>query len=184
MPDRPAAPRASISRLDAGTLRARIDEVAEILVDCVNGGASVGFVPPFELEAAREFFGGAIDDVERGGRLLFAAADAGGRLAGTVQLIFANYPNQRHRADVAKLLVHRRARGAGLGRALMRALEAEVLARGRWLLVLDTKSGDRAERLYRSLGWTFSGSIPRFALEGDGGFCATSFYWKQLGAAR
>ncbi len=120
-------------------------------------------------------------DLARGGRSLLAVEDAPGRLAGTVQLVFATPPNQRHRADVAKLLVHRRARRLGLGRALMIALEDAAREAGRTLLTLDTAVGDSGEALYRALGWRFAGTIPRFARVADGDFVATAFYWKDLG---
>jgi GNAT superfamily N-acetyltransferase len=129
-------------------------------------------------EEARAHYDDVAADVAAGGRILLAAFDAG-RLVGTVQVVFARPPNQPHRADVAKLLVHRGARGRRIGRLLMERAEAEAAAAGRWLLVLDTAS-PAAERVYRGLGWTELGVVPDFALLPDGGFCDTTFFWKRL----
>lgn len=152
--------------------------LAEVLADCVAGGASVSFMWPFSVDDAHRWWGGVIDSVAAGMTVLFGAY-AGGGLAGTVQLGLDTPPNQPHRGDVKKLLVHRRARGRGLGAALMAALEAEARRRDLTLLTLDT-AGAEADRLYRRLGWTETGIIPRYALWPDGRFCDTTIFWKAL----
>lgn len=171
---------ASVRVLSAEEAERERAALAEILADCVAGGASVSFMAPFPLEDARRWWGGVVDSVAAGKTVLFGAYAEGG-LAGTVQLGLDVPPNQPHRGDVRKLLVHRRARGRGLGAALMSALEEEAAGRGLTLLTLDTASGD-AERLYRRLGWTSAGVIPRFALWPDGRFCDTTIFWKGLQA--
>jgi GNAT superfamily N-acetyltransferase len=166
-----------IRRLSALT-GADIDQLAALLVDCVDGGASVSFMHPLTHERASAFWRRIADDVEAGRKMLFAAVDAGG-IVGTVQLILDLPENQPHRADIAKMLVHRRARRRGIGAALMRAAEDGARAAGRTLLVLDTASGD-AERIYRRLGWQLAGVVPDFALWPQGGLCSTSFYYRKL----
>jgi GNAT superfamily N-acetyltransferase len=167
-----------IRRLDAAEAQAHVDDLAAVLLDCVRGGASVGFMAGFGEEDARALYAEVAADVAAGGRILLAAF-VDGRVAGTVQIVFARMPNQPHRADVAKLIVHREARGRKLGRLLMERAEAEAAAAGRWLLVLDTAS-PAAERVYRGLGWTELGVVPDFALLPDGGPCDTTFFWKRL----
>jgi GNAT superfamily N-acetyltransferase len=174
-------PRAlDLRELDATGVRAAGGDLAAVLADCVAGGASVSFMAPYSLEDAQTFFNEVADAVERGRIVLLAAFDEG-RAVGTVQLNVATPPNQPHRADVNKLLVHRAARGRGVGEALMRAVEGAALARGRTLLVLDTAS-DAAERLYERLGWSRAGTVPGYALLPDGTPCATTFFWKRLGS--
>ena len=169
----------NIERLDATTGRAAVPELAEILVDCVDGGASVSFMAPLSLERAAAFWHGVVDGVARGERTLLLARDGKGAAIGTVQLILAQPENQPHRADVAKLLVHRRARRSGAGELLMREIERLAFVAGKTVLVLDTASAD-AERLYQRLGWTVCGVIPNYALNPDGSFCDTTVYWKAL----
>jgi GNAT superfamily N-acetyltransferase len=152
--------------------------LAEILADCVAGGASVSFMAPFPVEDAHSWWGGAIESVAADRTVLFVAYREG-TLFGSVQLGLDGPCNQRHRGDVKKLLVHRRARGLGLGAALMGALEAEARRRNLSLLTLDT-AGAEAERLYRRLGYTEAGVIPRYALWPDGRFCDTTIFWKAL----
>jgi GNAT superfamily N-acetyltransferase len=156
-------------------------QLSDLLLDCVEGGASVGFMLPLARARADAFWRGVADGVARGERTLIVAEDAQG-IAGTVQLITAMPDNQPHRADVAKLLVRRRARGAGIGRRLMEAVDAAARAQGRHLLVLDTADATAA-RLYERLGWRRAGSVPDFALLPQGGLCATTFYYKQLTGA-
>lgn len=158
---------------------AQLQALADVLVDCVAGGASVSFMHPLAPERALAFWQGVAEGVARGERALLVAEDAAG-LCGTVQLVLAQPENQPHRADVAKMLVHRRARRRGLGEALMRAAEAEARAAGKTLLVLDTIAGGDAERLYRRLGWQSCGRIPDFALMPHGGLAATHVFWKRL----
>lgn len=167
-----------VRRLTADDVHEHVDGLAGVLHDCVSGGASVSYMAPFTPDAARAAFTGFADDVAAGGRILLAAF-LDGRVVGTVQVVFAQPPNQPHRADVAKLLVHRAARGRGVGKLLMERAEREALAEGRWLLVLDTASL-AAERIYRSLGWQELGVVPDFALLPEGGYCDTIFFWKRL----
>jgi ribosomal protein S18 acetylase RimI-like enzyme len=168
-----------VRRLDAAEARRQLDGLAAVLFDCVEGGASVSYMSPFTPAHAREAFEGFVSDVERGGRLLLAALD-GEQVVGTVQVVFAWPPNQPHRADIAKLLVHRTARKRGIARQLMAQAEAEALAEGRTLLVLDTVTGDDAERLYERLGYQRVGVIPNYALYPDGRPCATTVFYKDL----
>jgi GNAT superfamily N-acetyltransferase len=158
---------------------AAIGELAEVLVDCVEGGASVSFMPPFARADAEEFFRNVIRGVEAGERILLAGY-LDGKLAGTVQVVTATPPNQPHRADVAKLLVLRSARGRGLAAALMNRAEECAREAGKTLLVLDTCEGSAAERLYKSLGWIKAGVIPKYALNPDGSWCDTVIFWKAL----
>ena len=155
-----------------------IEELADVLLDCVESGASVSFMLPMARETAVRFWQGVVDGIARGERTLLVAQDAQG-VAGTVQLITHMPENQPHRADVAKLLVHRRARGAGLGQRLMLAVEEAAREQGKRLLVLDTASGT-AERLYERLGWQRAGVVPDYALMPDGVLCATTFFYKQV----
>ncbi len=158
----------------------QIRQLAALLIDCVEGGASVSFMHPLPAEKATAFWTRVAEDVAAGGRALFVAADGEG-IVGTVQLVLDLPENQPHRADVSKMLVHRRARKRGLGAALMRAAEGFARESGRTLLVLDTASAD-AERLYARLGWKLSGVIPRYALLPNGEPCATSYFYRDLGA--
>ena len=167
-----------VTELDAAAVRAAADELAGVLVDCVEGGASVSFMAPYTHEQAVTFFRGIAGAVERD-EIVLLAARRNGRIVGTVQLGIKTPPNQPHRADVNKLLVHREARKQGAGAALMRRLEAAARARGRTLLVLDTASGD-AERLYERMGWTRVGVIPGYALLPHGGLCDTTLFWKRI----
>jgi GNAT superfamily N-acetyltransferase len=158
-----------------------IEDLAEVLIDCVEGGASVSFMHPLTRERAIEFWGRVAREVAAGERALVVAEDALG-VCGTAQLAFAPFENQPHRADLLKMLVHRRARRQGVGAALLQAAEATARECGKTLLVLDTASGD-AERLYQRVGWIRVGVIPRFALLPDGGFCDTTFYYRDLSEA-
>jgi len=156
-----------------------IDGLADVLIDCVEGGASVSFMLPLARERATAFWRRVANDVVSGERALIVAEDAQG-LCGTVQLVLGQPENQPHRADLSKMLVHRRARRQGLGAALMRAAEATARECGKTLLVLDTASGE-AERLYERLGWTRVGVIPGYALLPQGGLCGTTVYYRNLG---
>jgi GNAT superfamily N-acetyltransferase len=164
--------------LDAAAATAAIDELADVLVDCVEGGASVSFMLPFSHGEARAFFEKVIAAVGRGDVVL-VGAKRDGRIVGTVQVGLDMTPNQPHRGDIKKLLVHRSARKLGLGAKLMERAEAEAKARGRSLLVLDT-AGDEAERLYVRGGWTRAGVIPDYAMWPQGGYCDTTFFWKRI----
>ena len=171
-----------IRRLDAAGARSHLDGLAAVLHDCVDAGASVGYMAPFSHDDAREAFDGFVAEVEADRRLLLAAF-LGHEFVGTVQVVYAVMPHQPHRADVAKLLVRRSARRRGVAQRLMEHAERETLAEGRTLLVLDTVTGDDAERLYARLGWTRVGEIPSYALYPDGRPCATTVFCKQLSAA-
>ena len=175
-----ALEQVEVRRLDGKTLRAQLDGLAAVLVDCVEGGASVGYMAPFSHEQARDAFGDFGAEVEQGHRLILAAF-AREELVGTVQVILATPPNQAHRGDIAKLLVRRSARNRGVAQRLMERAEEEALAEGKTLLVLDTVTGDPAERLYERLGWTSVGVIPNYALYPDGRLCDTTVFWKALG---
>jgi GNAT superfamily N-acetyltransferase len=159
---------------------ADIAGLAEVLIDCVEGGASVSFMLPLTRERARAFWEALADDVRDGRRLLFAASDAQG-IVGTVHVILSQPENQPHRADIAKMLVHRRGRRGGVGAALMRAAEDGARAAGKTMLVLDTVTGGDAERLYERLGWIRVGVIPDYALwPQGGGLCATTVFYRRL----
>ncbi|MBK9387117.1 MAG: GNAT family N-acetyltransferase [Planctomycetes bacterium] len=171
------APSLSIRRLLAPS-EAELRALAEVLVDCVAGGASVSFLSPLEPERALAFWRRITEDVRRGARALLVAEDASGIL-GTAQLVLDLPENQPHRADLAKMLVHRRARRRGIGDALLRAAEAWARELGRTILVLDTASAD-AERLYERNGWQRVGIVPDFALLPNGELCATVFFYRDL----
>lgn len=159
----------------------QVDELASVLIDCVEGGASVSFMSPLTRERAVAFWRHVARGVAAGHRAVLVAEDAAG-ICGTVQLVFDLPENQPHRADLAKMLVHRRARRQGLGAALVRAAEATARDCGKSLLVLDTVTGSDAERLYARLGWQRVGEIPRYALWPQGGFCSTTVFYRDLGS--
>ncbi|HET6879659.1 MAG TPA: GNAT family N-acetyltransferase [Pirellulales bacterium] len=157
----------------------QIGGLADILIDCVEGGASVSFMHPLTRERAVAFWRRVAQGVAAGQRALIVAEDGQG-LCGTVQLIFDLPENQPHRADLAKMLVHRRARRQGLGAALMRAAEATARECGKTLLVLDAVTDGDAARLYERLGWVRVGDIPSYALWPRGGLCSTTVYYRNL----
>jgi GNAT superfamily N-acetyltransferase len=168
-----------VGPLSAKEAGARLAELSSLLIDCVQGGASVGFLAPMTEAKAHAYWRDVVEGVAAGVRRLMAAEDAAGRIVGTVQLVFAGPENQPHRADVSKLLVQRSARRQGIGEALMRAIEATARAAGRTVLVLDTASAD-AERIYDRTGWSRLGVLPDYALMPDGSLCDTVFYYKRL----
>ena len=168
-----------IRALDATEARALAPALAAVLLDCVEGGASVSFMAPLTRERADAFWNGVADGVAAADRLLLVA-ERDGEVVGTVQVVFAWAENQPHRADVAKMLVRRAARREGVGARLMRAAEDAARAAGRTLLVLDTVTGSAADRLYTRLGWTRVGEIPRYALMPDGAPCATTVFYRDL----
>jgi len=155
--------------------------LAEVLIDCVEGGASVSFMLPLSAARAETFWHGVGESVARGERILLVAEDPAGPVLGTVQVVLAQPENQPHRGDVAKMLVHRRARGRGLGAALLTAAEEAARASGKTVLVLDTVTGSSADRLYSRHGWQRVGEIPNYALWPDGRLCPTTVFHKQLG---
>jgi len=156
----------------------QLQALADILIDCVAGGASVSFMLPMTRDKAIAFWRKVAAGVASGERALLVAEDAQG-IVGTVQVILDQPENQPHRADVAKMLVHRRARRQGAGAALMRAAERAARDEGKTLLVLDT-ADDTAARLYARLGWQAAGTIPRYALLPQGGECATTYFYRSL----
>jgi GNAT superfamily N-acetyltransferase len=169
-----------VRRLTAEQAQTCASALADVLIDCVEGGASVSFMLPIARETALAFWHGVAQDVARGERILLAAEDAQQRIVGTAQLVTAQPENQPHRADVAKVLVHRTARGQGVGLRLMLAIDEVAKQAGKSVLVLDTVTGGAAERLYARAGWERVGAVPNYALMPDGALCGTTFYHKQL----
>jgi ribosomal protein S18 acetylase RimI-like enzyme len=156
-----------------------LDGLVDLLVDAVDDGASVGFLAPLGGDAARAYWRSVFADVEKGSLVLLVAREAGA-VIGTVQLALAPQPNGSHRAEVRRLLVHRSARRRGVGRALMFELEAVARRLGRTLLVLNTRTGDPPEDLYRRLGYEVVGVIPAFARNPDGTMNTTTIMYRQL----
>jgi ribosomal protein S18 acetylase RimI-like enzyme len=171
--------KAEIVYLAAPVSAAALAELADVLVDCVEGGASVSFMSPFSHDQALGIFRKVESSVAAGDTVLLAAT-LDGKVVGTVQLGLDTPPNQPHRADIKKMLVHRGARGRGIGAALMAAVEEEARRRSRWLLVLDTVPGENGHRLYIRAGWTQTGIVPDYALFPDGRLCDTAIMWKRL----
>ncbi len=180
-PGMSAAPSVRIRPLTPGSEH-DIQELADLLVDCVEGGASVSFMLPLARTRALEFWRACAASAAAGERIVLVAEDDAGAILGTVQLIPAPVENQPHRADLAKMLVRRAARRRGIGDALLAAAEAHALAAGRTLLVLDTAS-EEAARLYARRGGQPCGRIPGYALWPDGRPCATTFFFKELSAS-
>jgi GNAT superfamily N-acetyltransferase len=158
---------------------AQIEALSDVLIDCVAGGASVSFMAPMSREKAMAYWRDVARSAARAERVLLVAEEADGAIIGTVQLVLALAENQPHRGEIAKMLVHRRARRQGVGAALLIAAEQQARAAGRRLLVLDTASGE-AERLYARHGWQRCGVIPDYALFPDGRPCATTIFFKSL----
>jgi GNAT superfamily N-acetyltransferase len=178
------APAPTIRRVGADEARARPDalaaDLADVLLDCVQGGASVSFMATLTPQGAASFWRRVVAEVADGRRALLVAEDARGRVVGTVQLVMDLPENQPHRADVAKMLVHRDARRQGLAARLMTALDDVARAERRTVLVLDTVTGGDAERLYARSGWQRVGEVPGYALMPDGTPCGTTFFFKRL----
>lgn len=168
-----------IRQLTAEEASQYVGDLADVLLDCVAGGASVSFMASLTRPEAESFFEQVVEGVRRGDRILLAGFwDS--KLVGTVQIVFPLPPNQPHRADIAKLLVARPARKQGVAQRLMEHAEVASRLAGKTLLVLDTVTGDNAERLYTRLGWTRVGVIPNYALFPDGRWCDTTIFWKQV----
>lgn len=176
-----ASPQDSITlwRASAEEAAAQVDALAQVLVDCVQGGASVSFMWPLPMAKAQAFWRGVAEGVARGERALLLARDSAG-VVGTVQLVLAQPDNQPHRADVSKMLVHRRARRQGVAQRLMAMVDEVARAEGKTVLVLDTVTGGDAERLYARSGWQRVGSVPDYALMPDGALCATTVFYKRV----
>jgi GNAT superfamily N-acetyltransferase len=174
----------TIRHLSPQEAREQIGALSAVLIDCVEGGASVSFMSPLTHERADAFWQGVAEGVAAGERILLVAReDSSGRIVGTVQVILKQPENQPHRADIAKMLVHGGARKRGIGAALMQAAEDAARMAGKSVLVLDTVTGGDAERLYERAGWTRSGVIPNYALWPKGGFCDTTVFYKQISSA-
>jgi GNAT superfamily N-acetyltransferase len=169
----------AIRRLDAAETEARLDELADILVDAVAHGASVNFLAGFSREEGRGFWRSQIPGIAGGERHLFVA-ESEGRLVGTTVLSFAPQPNAPHRAEIGKMLVHSSARRQGIGRRLLTAAESAAREGGRTLLMLDTESGSSGDKLYRSCGWTEYGRVPGHAFRPEGRLAETTFFYKNL----
>lgn len=170
----------SLHCLSADNILSRIDELCDVLENCVQGGASVSFMLPFGREKSQAFWQNIAQSVKRGERLLLVDELEGEGIVGTVQLILDQPENQPHRADVAKLLVHDRARRKGVAGRLMNALETAARDNGKSVLVLDTSTGSGAETFYVNAGWEKVGEIPRYALMPDGEMTSTSVFYKFL----
>jgi len=179
-----APPPVVIEALTPDGVHTAVDELVAILADAVEGGASVGFLPPVERSVGAQYWQSVADAVADGARVLLVARDDAARVAGTVQLDLATRANGLHRAEVVRLMVHRSARRRGIGRALMLAVQDEAVRRGRTTLHLDTRQGDESERLYRSLGWRLAGLIPEWARSADGTLHTTAFYYLLSGAPK
>ena len=170
----------TVRRVDAGEAAACVEALADVLIDCVEGGASVSFMLPLSRAKALAFWRHVADGVARDERALLVAEDDSGQIIGTAQLILSLPDNQPHRADVAKMLVHRKARRQGVAQRLMALVDDTARTEGRSVLVLDTVSGSNAERLYERAGWQRVGSVPKYALMPDGALCGTTFFYKHL----
>jgi GNAT superfamily N-acetyltransferase len=170
---------ADIRVLPAAEAERRLAELAAILVDAVEGGASVNFLAGLTPAQAEAFWRGQLPGLADGSRILIVAEEAA-RLVGTVVLTFAQQPNQPHRGEIGKMLVLRPARRRGIGRALLDAAEAAARAADRTLLILDTEQGSDGERLYRACGWTAFGTVPGYALSTDGKPSDVTFFYKQF----
>lgn len=170
----------TIRRVGGDEVMACVEALSDVLIDCVEGGASVSFMWPISRDTAVEFWKKVADGVMRNERILLVAENADGQIVGTVQLITALPENQPHRADIAKMLVHRDARRQGIGGQLMAAVDEAARSAGKSVLVLDTVTDGDAERLYEQAGWQRVGNVPNYALMPDGKFCGTTFFHKQL----
>jgi acetyltransferase len=170
---------AEIVALDAEGARGRLPELVALLRDAVEGGASIGFLPPLSDAEATAYWEGVIADLAEGRRVLLIAMQDG-KVVGSGQLEPAGRANGAHRAEVQRVIVHRGARRRGLGRALMEALEAHARRIGHTLLVLDTRAGDPSEALYARCGYTRVGVIPRYARSATGALDDTVYYYKHL----
>ncbi|AKJ31239.1 GNAT family N-acetyltransferase [Caldimonas brevitalea] len=170
----------TVRRLGPNEAAACVEALADLLIDCVDGDASVGFMWPLPRERAMSFWRGVAEAVVRQERVVLVAEDPEGQIVGTVQLIVSLPDNQPHRGDVAKMLVHRKARRRGIAARLMAALDDAARRLGKTVLVLDTVTGADAQRVYERAGWQRVGDVPNYALMPRGGFCSTTFYYKHL----
>ena len=171
---------ATLRRVGPDEVATCLSALADVLIDCVEGGASVSFMLPMTREKAMEFWRSVAVGVVSGERVLLIAEDENGQIVGTVQLVIGQPENQPHRADVAKMLVHRRVRRKGIGQRLMAEVEHVARGENKSVLVLDTVTGGNAERLYERTGWQRVGTVPNYALMPSGELCGTTIYCKQL----
>ena len=162
--------------------QSNIDALSAVLIDCVEGGASVSFMHPLSVDKAAAFWQSVADDVATAKRILLVAENNAGDIVGTVQVVLAQPDNQPHRADIAKMLVHRNARRQGVAQALLAAAETAAAKASKTMLVLDTVTGGDAERLYANQGWQECGKIPDYALFPHGGLCSTTVFYKAIGS--
>jgi GNAT superfamily N-acetyltransferase len=169
-----------VSRLDGTQVPHHVEALADLLVDTVDGGASIGFLAPLDHAAAVAWWKERTAGVAAGQLAVWVAQDDG-RTLGTVSLAFPDKPNSRHRAELVKLMVHRDARGRGLGRRLLATAEQAAVAAGVTLLHLDTETDSPAERLYTAAGWTRAGVIPDYAADPAGVLRPTTLYYKHVG---
>jgi GNAT superfamily N-acetyltransferase len=170
----------TVRRVGVNEAATCIEALADVLLDCVEGGASVSFMWPLSREKAQAFWRKVVEGVTDNERILLIAETASGDIVGTVQVIIAMPDNQPHRADIAKMLVHRKARRRGIAQRLMQAADDAAREAGKTVLVLDTVTGGDAERLYQRAGWQRVGDIPSYALMPNGELCSTTYYHKQL----
>ena len=170
-----------VDALDPAGYEAAIPGLAALIVDAVEGGASVNFMRDMTESEAAAWWVARAPDVADGTITAFVATDpATGTIVGSTLLIRSRNTNAPHRAEIGKVLVHRSMRRRGLGRALMEAAEAGAKADGRWLLILDTEAGSAADTFYRSLGWQVLGTMPNHAYRSDGQLAPTTYFWKDL----
>ena len=170
----------TVRRIGPNEAVTHIEALADVLVDCVEGGASVSFMLPLSREKALAFWRNTAEGVARRERVLLVAEDPDGQVMGTVQLVTLQPDNQPHRADVSKMLVRRQSRRRGIAQRLMAAIEDVARDEGKTVLVLDTVTGGDAERLYERAGWQRVGVVPNYALMPDGALCGTTFYYKHV----
>lgn len=170
----------TLRRVGAADVHACIDGLTDVLLDCVEGGASISFMWPLARDKALSFWHKVADGVMHGERALLVAEYSDGRIVGTAQLLLAQPDNQRHRADVAKVLVHSHARRQGIASKLMRAIDDTARDEGKSVLVLDTVTGSDGDGLYAAIGWTRVGVVPRYALMPDGAICDATIFYKHV----
>jgi GNAT superfamily N-acetyltransferase len=158
-----------------------LKQLSETLIETVAGGGSISFMHPVSMEKALAFWRNIDKGVSAGERILLIARDENAQVIGTVQSVLAQPENQPHRADIAKMMVHPRARRRGIAEALMREIERLTFAAGKTVMVLDTETDQAASRLYSKLGWQVAGHIPDYALLPQGGLCSTTYFYKRIG---
>jgi ribosomal protein S18 acetylase RimI-like enzyme len=171
----------TIAQLKSVRDEVTLKQLSETLIETVAGGGSISFMHPVSMEKALAFWRNIDKGVTAGERILLVARDENAQVIGTVQSVLAQPENQPHRADIAKMMVHPRARRRGIAEALMREIERLTFAAGKTVMVLDTETNQAASRLYSKLGWQVAGHIPDYALLPHGGLCSTTYFYKRLG---